>query len=178
MKQKATEHRPHFARTCDNRCITLWIINNVLYNFWVCVAKLYIERVVRPIKSCVISRVHFTLRGYFCQTDSQVDASFWPFGHPAQVDTSWSQVICCYKNALTNDMREMYGFWRLAADLRIRLATLRKSVRKFWLRVRLARALGCVDFKPTFFLFFFLQGDLQKPPQVCVRACVHANVSE
>ena len=141
-----------------------------------CVAKLYIERVVRPIKSCVISRVHFTLRGYFCQTDSQVDASFWPFGHPAQVDTSWSQVICCYKNALTNDMREMYGFWRLAADLRIRLATLRKSVRKFWLRVRLARALGCVDFKPPFFLSFFFTRRPSKTTSgvracVCVREC-------
>ena len=45
---------------------------------------------------------------------TQVDASFLPFGHPAQVDTSWSQVICCYKNALTNDMREIYGFLRLA----------------------------------------------------------------
>ena len=48
-------------------------------------------------------------------------------------------------------MREIYGFCDLRADLRIRLATLRKSVRKFWfcklaltcidLRVRLARAI-------------------------------------
>ena len=36
-------------------------------------------------------------------------------GHPVQVDTSWSQVICCYKNALTNDMREIYGFLWLAS---------------------------------------------------------------
>ena len=35
---------------------------------------------------------------------TQVDASFLPFGHPAQFDTSWPQVICCYRNALTNDM--------------------------------------------------------------------------
>ena len=34
-----------------------------------------------------------------------------------QVDTSWSQVICCYKNALTNDMRKIYGFLRLASRL-------------------------------------------------------------
>ena len=27
---------------------------------------------------------------------TQVDASFLLFGQPAQVDTSWSQVICCY----------------------------------------------------------------------------------
>ena len=58
---------------------------------------------------------------------TQVDASFLPFGHPVQVDTSWLQVICCYKNALTSDMREIYSFLRLAS----RLATLRKSVRKF-----------------------------------------------
>ena len=45
---------------------------------------------------------------------TQVDASFLPFGHPAQVDTSWSQVICCYKNVVTNDIREIYGFLRLA----------------------------------------------------------------
>ena len=42
---------------------------------------------------------------------------FLPFGHPAQVDTSWSQVICCYENALTDDMREIYGFLRLASRL-------------------------------------------------------------
>ena len=47
----------------------------------------------------------------------QVDASFLPFGHSARVDTSWSQVICCYKNASTNDMREIYGFLRLASWL-------------------------------------------------------------
>ena len=29
---------------------------------------------------------------------TQVDASFLPFGHPVQVNTSWSQVICCYKS--------------------------------------------------------------------------------
>ena len=34
-----------------------------------------------------------------------------------QVDTSWSEVICSYENALTNDMREIYGFLRLASRL-------------------------------------------------------------
>ena len=29
-------------------------------------------------------------------------------------------------------MREIYGFFELRADLRIRFSTLRKSVRKFW----------------------------------------------
>ena len=48
---------------------------------------------------------------------TQVDASFLPFGHPAQVNTSWSQVICCYKNAFINDMREIYGFLWLASRL-------------------------------------------------------------
>ena len=47
---------------------------------------------------------------------TQADAGFLPFGHPAQVDTSWSH----YKNALTNYMCEIYGFLRLA-NLRIRL---------------------------------------------------------
>ena len=59
-----------------------------------------------------------------------------PFGHPTQVDTSRSQVVRCYRNALTNDMREIYGllatFVNLRADLWSCLATLFKSVRKFW----------------------------------------------
>ena len=42
---------------------------------------------------------------------TQVDASFLPFGHPAHIDTSWLQVICCYKNALTNDMHEVHDFF-------------------------------------------------------------------
>ena len=46
---------------------------------------------------------------------TQVDANFLPFGHPAQVDTSRSQVGCCYKNTLTNDMREITAF----CDLRV-----------------------------------------------------------
>ena len=53
-------------------------------------------------------------------SSSNMDASrrkLLPFGHPAQVDTSWSQVIYCYKNTLTNDMREIYGFLRLANPL-------------------------------------------------------------
>ena len=68
-----------------------------------------------------------------------------------QVDTSWSQVICCYKNALTNDMREIYGFLRLVswppfasphassgfANLRWLVSTCVD------LQVRLARALCC-----------------------------------
>ena len=62
----------------------------------------------------------------------QVDASFLPFGHPTQVNTSWSQVICCYKNTLTNDMREIYGFLWLARPLVNLFATHRKSAHKFW----------------------------------------------
>ena len=71
------------------------------------------------------------------QIRTQVDASFSPFGHPTQVDTSWSQVNC---------RRVKFATF---CDLRIRLAgTHRKSVRKFWfgkiasnridLRIRLA----------------------------------------
>ena len=77
----------------------------------------------------------------------QVDASFLPFGHPTQVNTSWSQVICCYKNTLTNDMREIYGFLWLASPLVNLFATHRKSAQVLVLQtcvdlwVRLARAL-------------------------------------
>ena len=55
------------------------------------------------------------LRGLW--SSSNLDASVLPFGHPAQVDTSWSQVIYRYKNALTNYMREIYGFLRFASWL-------------------------------------------------------------
>ena len=44
-------------------------------------------------------------------------SSFLPFSHPAQVNTNWSQIICYQKNALTNDMREISGFLRLASRL-------------------------------------------------------------
>ena len=80
---------------------------------------------------------------------TQVGASFLPFGHPAQVDASWSQVICCYKNALTTDMRKIDGFLRLASRLanpfghplqvRAQVLVLQTCID---LRVRLARALG------------------------------------
>ena len=86
-------------------------------------------------------------------SSSNLDASrrkfFLPFGHPAQVDTSWLQVICCYKNALTNDMCEIYYFLRLASRLanpfgypsqvHTQVLDLQTCVD---LRVRLARALG------------------------------------
>ena len=63
----------------------------------------------------------------------QVDTSFLLFGHPVQVDTSWSQVICCYKNALTNDMHEIYGFLQFASQLVNAFGrTLRKSICKCW----------------------------------------------
>ena len=67
-----------------------------------------------------------------------------PFGQPTQVDTNWSQV-----NFVWN-LRPYATCVNLRVDLRIRLATLRKSIPKFWfckltltcvdLRVRLARA--------------------------------------
>ena len=101
-------------------------------------------------------------------SSSNLDASrckFLPFGHP--VHKSPSQVICCYKNALTNDMCESYGFLRLVSrlanpsshpsqvcmqvlvlqtcvDLRVYLATLCKSVRKFWF-CKLAST--CIDLR-------------------------------
>ena len=49
---------------------------------------------------------------------------FSPFGYPAQVDTSWSQANCISVKFMT--------FCDLRADLRIRLATHSKCVRKFW----------------------------------------------
>ena len=70
----------------------------------------------------------------WAQINSQVDASFSPFGHPTQVDTSWSLVICiCVKCTTFCDF--------LRADVRIHLATHRKSVTCIDLRVCLARAL-------------------------------------
>ena len=68
-----------------------------------------------------LEQVMFNLRFIWSPTwlwsSSNLDASSLPFGHPAQVDTSWAQVICRYKNTLTNDMREIYGFPRLASPL-------------------------------------------------------------
>ena len=62
------------------------------------------------------------------QIRSQVDARFSPFGRPMQVpDTSWSQVICIRVKFVT-----FVTCLNFRADLRIRLATHRKSVRKFW----------------------------------------------
>ena len=90
------------------------------------------------------------------QIRRQVDASkFSQFGHTTQVDKRWSQVNCIgVKFTASCDLRELAS----------RLATLRKSVRKFWFcklvltcvdfRVRLARALQhkqqfLVSFSPT-----------------------------
>ena len=78
-------------------------------------------------------------------SSSNLDASrrkFLPFGHPAQVDTSWSQVICCYKNALTNDMHEIYGF----CDLRF--VNLRRLASPFGQSFR--RRLNCEAFCSVF----------------------------
>ena len=57
-----------------------------------------------------------------------VSPSFSPFGHPTQVDTRWSQVNCI--NAW--NLRLFAACVNLPADLRIRSATHRKSVHKFW----------------------------------------------
>ena len=66
-----------------------------------------------------------------------VDASFSPYGHPTQVDTSWSQINCiCVKVTA------------LPADLRIRLAILGKSLRTIWLW-KLA-PLTCIDLRVRF----------------------------
>ena len=60
------------------------------------------------------------------------------FGHPAQVDTSSSQVICCYTNDIP--LKRI-----VLCDLRVCLATLCKSVRKF----RFSKlTLSCVDLHP------------------------------
>ena len=42
------------------------------------------------------SNLHSSQRQFF---------TVWP---PTQVDTSWLQIICCYRNALTNDIRWIY----------------------------------------------------------------------
>ena len=94
---------------------TSWLAEPFASRFsCVCYFLLWFEhqciRHIKPWPNGLASRRKFGR----AQIWTQVDASLLPFGHPAQVNTSWSQVIRCYKNALTNDMREMYGFLRLA----------------------------------------------------------------
>ena len=75
----------------------------------------------------------------WAQIRTQVAAGFAPFGHPTQLHHAWNV--------------RLFATWvefNLQGDLRIRLATHRKSVRKFWfckatstcvnVRVRLSRA--------------------------------------
>ena len=59
------------------------------------------------------------------QIFAQVDAGFSPFGHQTQVITSWSQVIFMH----AWNLRLYATCMNLRADLRIRLANHRKSVR-------------------------------------------------
>ena len=59
------------------------------------------------------------------QIFAQVDAGFSPFGHQTQVITSWSQVISMH----AWNLRLYATCMNLRADLRIRLANHRKSVR-------------------------------------------------
>ena len=82
--------------------------------FWTCVQLVFrlATHLHRLATTCVDLR--------WLWSSSNLDTSrrkFLPFGHPAQVDTRWSQVICCSKNVLTNDVREIYGFLQLASWL-------------------------------------------------------------
>ena len=118
--------------------------------FWICV-QLAFRLATHLASTCV------DFGG--AQIWTQVDALL-PFGHPAQVDTSWSQEICCYKNALTNDIREIYGFLRLASRLanpfghpsqvHTQVLLLQSCVD---LRVRLASGLNHAQKKRQKFLF-------------------------
>ena len=79
---------------------------------------------------------------------AHIKASFWPFGHPTQVNASWMMSInLLLANEIEDSLRlGGFFFWRLVCTC---LATQRKSPRKFNLRplatscrpVRLARAL-------------------------------------
>ena len=86
----------------------------------------------------------------------QVDASFSPFGQPTQVKASRVTSIRCCSNLLANEIQDMckpvalkcffFSFATcvyLRGKLSFRLATLRKSLHKFNLRL-LATACECV----------------------------------
>ena len=75
-------------------------------------------------------------QGQIC---TQVDASFSPFGHPTQVNARWvTSIILLLVNEI-QDMSALRWFFfathvYLRGNLRVRLATQRKSLRKFNLR--------------------------------------------
>ena len=71
-------------------------------------------RFVRP-PTCVDLRWLDFGRDQFVRKSTQA-----PFGHPMQIDTRWSKVICIFVKFTT------------CLNLRVRLAIPRKSVRKFW----------------------------------------------
>ena len=72
------------------------------------------------------------------QIYTQVDASFSPFGHPTQVNASWATSInLLLANKIEDSLRKKVFFCDLpvlAKKLASRLATQRKSLRKFNLR--------------------------------------------
>ena len=66
------------------------------------------ERIEKIVKPWLAFRLATYLRRLARTCVDLGRAQIW-----TQVDASCSQVICCYKNALTNSMREIYGFlWR------------------------------------------------------------------
>ena len=87
---------------------------------------------VWPGLACTCADLRSLWLRSFC---NQVKASFSPFGHPSQLNTSWVTSISQWN--IGNVCFEMGLFVTsvyLRGNLRVRLATQRKSVRKFNLR--------------------------------------------
>ena len=86
---------------------------------------------VSDLRSACISFDH--LRALTCddfvraQIHTQLDACFSPFGRSRQVDTSYHK-----STVYAGNLRRCASCLNLRANLRIRLSTHRKSVRKFW----------------------------------------------
>ena len=74
------------------------------------------------------------------QICTQVDASFSSFGHPTQVNANWVTSVRCYINLLANERQDMFAAFfvtcvQLRGNLQVRLATKRKTLLKFYLRL-------------------------------------------
>ena len=93
------------------------------------------------------------------QIRTQIDARFSPFGHPTQVDTSWSQVNC------------NYGFLRLANPL---VHPDLKSVRKFWYCRKTCIDFGWAQIRTQFDVSFSPFGHQRKSTQVDHKSSLYA----
>ena len=96
--------------------------------------RLRLARTCVHLRWLAMTCAHFG-RDQIC---TQVDASFSPFGHPTQVNASWVTSISLLLANEIEDSLPKNAFFAtcvyLRGNLRVRLATQRKSLRKFNLR--------------------------------------------